>query len=82
MFNLNTKLIMDLQFGFPPKQEQIEIVRRVNELDALIDSESLTLSKYQLVKRALMDDLLSGRIRVPDLSSSSLLSSAKDDSVI
>jgi type I restriction enzyme S subunit len=65
MVNLNTALLAHLVFAFPTKEEQEEIVQQVADADALIQTESTNLAKLNLLKSALMTDLLTGRVRVP-----------------
>ncbi|MBI3797634.1 MAG: restriction endonuclease subunit S [Deltaproteobacteria bacterium] len=66
MVNLNTTLLAYLQFAFPRKEEQEEVVRRVAKADALIENESANLAKLGLLKSGLMTDLLTGHVRVPE----------------
>lgn len=66
MVNLNTKLLAHLTLGFPPKEEQQDVVQRVAEADAIIVREREYLSKLGHVKSGLMTDLLTGRVRVPE----------------
>lgn len=66
MVNLNTTLLADLVFAFSPKEEQEAIVRRVAEADILLQEESANLEKLELLKRGLMSDLLTGRVRTPE----------------
>ncbi|GGY24985.1 restriction endonuclease subunit S [Pseudoduganella albidiflava] len=44
--------------------EQREIVRILDESSSVIDSEASTLSKLKKTKSGLMDDLLTGRVRI------------------
>lgn len=66
MVNLNTTLLAHLVFAFPPKEEQEEIVRRIDGPDATIEKELANRSKFGLLKSGLMNDLLTGRVRVPE----------------
>ncbi len=65
MVNLNTKVLIQLRFAFPPKDEQVESVRRIAEADEAIRRESVSLSKIGHIKSGLMTDLLTGRVRMP-----------------
>ncbi|MGD0165905.1 MAG: restriction endonuclease subunit S [Gaiellaceae bacterium] len=49
----------------PPRYEQDAIEAVLREAQKRLESESLTLEKLKLVKKGLMDDLLTGRVRVP-----------------
>lgn len=51
----------------PPLSEQIEAVRQMEATDSRLKSEGLTVEKLRAMKRALMDDLLTGRVRVTPL---------------
>jgi type I restriction enzyme S subunit len=66
MLNLNTQILANLPILVPPKHEQINITNifeSINdELDKLISEKSTLLS----IKHGLMQDLLTGRIRVGD----------------
>ena len=66
MVNLNTTLLTQLRFAFPPADEQQEIACRVAEADKAILRETSRLSKSIMIKVGLMKDLLNGRIRVPE----------------
>lgn len=66
MVNLNTTLLAHLVFAFPTIEEQEEIVKRLADMGAIIQTESANLAKLNLLKSALMADLLTGRVRVPD----------------
>ena len=48
----------------PPIEEQQGILRVVNSADQLVEAESLKLQRLRLLKAGLMDDLLTGRVRV------------------
>ena len=53
-----------LEIPLPELKEQLEIVRRVAAFDCRITTETSQLGKLRLLKRGLMDDLLTGRVRV------------------
>ena len=57
--------IKRILIGIPGPEEQLEIVRRIGVLDAVISSETRGASKLALLKQGLMADLLTGRVRVP-----------------
>jgi type I restriction enzyme S subunit len=54
-------------FVCPKKTEQVEIVGRVRAVQEKLTSEQRCLEKLQLQKSGLMDDLLTGRVRVTPL---------------
>jgi type I restriction enzyme S subunit len=53
-----------LEIHLPPFTEQLEIVGQVNALDHRIAAEIRQLNKLGLLKRGLMHDLVTGRVRV------------------
>jgi type I restriction enzyme, S subunit len=53
-----------LEILLPPLGEQLEIVRRVTQFDHRISTEGALLRKLRVLKLGLMDDLLTGRVRV------------------
>lgn len=54
-------------FVCPKKPEQVEIVRRIRAAQEKLKSEQCCLEKLKLQKSGLMDDLLTGRVRVTPL---------------
>ncbi|MBN2006408.1 MAG: restriction endonuclease subunit S, partial [Anaerolineae bacterium] len=56
--------IRNLLIACPPIQEQRYITDALDAADARIRAEEATLAKLRQVKRGLMDDLLTGRVRV------------------
>ncbi len=59
------KDIKSLKFPFPNnKSEQFEISNRLKKTDDLIENENKYLNKLHSLKTGLMQDLLSGRVRV------------------
>ncbi|MDD5593157.1 MAG: restriction endonuclease subunit S [Candidatus Margulisbacteria bacterium] len=53
-----------LQIPRPEKQEQMAIADILSDMDAEIDALGLTLSKYKMIKISMMQNLLTGKIRV------------------
>jgi type I restriction enzyme S subunit len=64
MVNLNTSLLASLIIPKPPYPEQLSIVEAIATYDTPIRAEESMLHKLREVKRGLMDDLLTGRLRV------------------
>jgi type I restriction enzyme S subunit len=62
-YKLNKKTLLALPFAVPTRAEQEEIILRINNKELLINAEKAKLAKLQQVKKGLMDDLLSGRVR-------------------
>ncbi len=52
---------------WPSMEEQVRIVKRADALDLRIESESQALRVMKQTKLGLMDDLLTGRVRVTSL---------------
>ena len=59
--------INSLQCPVPPLGEQVEAVRRITALDSRVKAEQETRDKSKALKSGLMDDLLTGRVRVTPL---------------
>ena len=64
MVNLNTGLILGLAIPYPEPGEQEQIVELIRAHDARAQGEEATLRKLTLMKQGLMQDLLTGRVRV------------------
>jgi type I restriction enzyme S subunit len=57
--------IKKLNIPFPKDiNEQLKIAFKVNGLDKKIHAEQITLNKYQKIKQGLMQDLLTGKVKV------------------
>ncbi len=67
MANLNTSILAAISIGRPPVNEQDEIAKRLTSASLRIGGEEQTLEKLRLEKAGLMDDLLTGRVRVTPL---------------
>jgi len=67
MANLNTSILAAITITRPPVTEQNEIARRLQSLNKRIRFEEEELEKRRFEKSALMDDLLTGRVRVTPL---------------
>lgn len=57
--------LKQVQIAIPPEPEQDRIARRLASSDANACGERDSLSKLERLKRGLMHDLLTGRVRVP-----------------
>lgn len=64
MVNLNTGLILGLVIPYPEPDEQERIVQIAHAHDVRAQEEEATLRKLTLMKQGLMQDLLTGRVRV------------------
>ena len=66
---LNIQLVERLQTPVPPLWEQTRILEVLGNIDLRLEAERRTQSKLLSQKSGLMDDLLSGRVRVTPLLS-------------
>ena len=62
--HFNVRDLAELTIAVPSLLEQDRILRSLRRLDDHLAGELATLSKLRLVKAGLMDDLLTGRVRV------------------
>lgn len=65
--SINKKALGRLPIVVLPLAEQQAVVRNIQRCDFRVLSESDKLAKLRLLKQALMDDLLTGRVRVTPL---------------
>ncbi|MCY1068046.1 restriction endonuclease subunit S [Nannocystis sp. RBIL2] len=65
--NLSSSLLTQVRLPFPPLAEQRVINSVVSQVDSRIETETGSAAKLRLLKQALMDDLLTGRVRVTPL---------------
>lgn len=63
----NSAILMGLRFAWPSRIEQKLIVDKVASVDFRINKEESNLKKQLATKSGLMDDLLTGRVRVTPL---------------
>lgn len=61
---LNLPTVDSLSFANPPEKERDIIVKILDNHDDMIKLEQEQVGKYQLLKQGLMQDLLSGQVRV------------------
>jgi type I restriction enzyme, S subunit len=66
--SINRTQLSRMPVLLPRRDEQDEILRRVEALDERIRTEGASLSKYSLLKAGLMEDLLTGAVRVTEAS--------------
>lgn len=65
---LNLDTIRSLKFAFPPLPEQRAIAQALSDADALIAALEKTIAKKRSIKTATMQQLLTGRKRLPGFS--------------
>lgn len=64
---INLRDVRKIPVAHPPLREAAAIATRISTADKVIRQERVRTSKLRLLKQALMDDLLTGRIRVTPL---------------
>jgi type I restriction enzyme S subunit len=62
--SINSSQLKKFPVLIQSSKEQIEIVRRLHTLDCSLLSMSENMSKYEKIKKGLMQDLLTGKVRV------------------
>ncbi len=62
--SLNGKQIAELSFPFPRKKEQTAIATVLSDMDTEIESLEQKRDKYTMLKQGMMQQLLTGRIRI------------------
>ncbi|MBL9027440.1 MAG: restriction endonuclease subunit S [Myxococcales bacterium] len=67
MKNIGQSAIRALTFQLPPLTEQVEVASRLCAADARAEAERRSLGQLAMLKAGLMEDLLTGRIRVTSL---------------
>ena len=63
--HLNVADIRDFPIPAPPVHEQYRIASALGDHDRWLDHEAIAVGKLRLIKVGLMEDLLTGRVRVP-----------------
>jgi type I restriction enzyme S subunit len=63
----NSSVLLDLRFPWPSPGEQDQILRKVLAQSESVAAEDMELAKLIDLKNGLMDDLLTGRVRVTPL---------------
>ena len=61
---LNIAIIKQLLISLPSQAEQVRICQAVNNLEDLIGNQEQKLNRTQSLKKSLMQDLLTGRVRM------------------
>ncbi|WP_222705338.1 restriction endonuclease subunit S [Bacillus marasmi] len=62
--NLTTSIMKDFKITLPPKKEQYQIVSILSSVDKKVQNEQEKLKKLKNIKIGLMQDLLTGKVRV------------------
>jgi len=66
--NLSGGIIKSIQIPVPPKPEQTAIANALSNVDALISELEKLIAKKQAIKTATMQQLLTGRTRLPQFA--------------
>lgn len=66
--NLSGGIIKSIQIPVPPKPEQTAIANALSDVDALISELEKLIAKKQAIKTATMQQLLTGRTRLPQFA--------------
>ena len=63
--SVNSKQVKELEIPLPSnKEEQIEIATILSDMDAEIETLETKLEKYNMIKQGMMQNLLTGKIRL------------------
>lgn len=64
-YNISKTQLLNQEIHLPPKAEQIAIREKLTDAEELINSLERLISKKQAIKQGIMQELLSGRNRLP-----------------
>jgi len=64
--NIRGSAVLKLYIPIPPKEEQRIIVNRLNEIENGLRKNFLSLTKFKSLKTGLMQDLLTGKVKVAE----------------
>lgn len=76
--SINRETLYNILLSFPNKIEQDEIEKRIISIDTKLQTEQSYLQKMQMVKKGLMEDLLSGKVKVSESKFSELKNEQND----
>jgi type I restriction enzyme S subunit len=62
--SINNSNLLEYLFAFPTDHEQKQITNQLKSIESLIVGKSTKLSQTQSLKKSLMQDLLTGKVRV------------------
>ena len=69
-YNISKIQLLNQAIHLPPKAEQIAIREKLTDAEELINSLERLISKKQAIKQGMMQELLTGRTRLPGFSAS------------
>jgi type I restriction enzyme S subunit len=64
---INVTNVKQVRLKAPSVGEQVRIVERLRNIDVAIQRERAILMKFKRMKQGVMDDLLTGKVRVKNL---------------
>lgn len=62
------RIISSFRTALPPKKEQIAVSKTLSDIDSLITSIEKLIEKKKLIKQGVMQELLTGKRRIPGFS--------------
>ena len=68
VLNLNKEIVQNIFIGYPKKKEQNRIATLISDVDDLIASLGALIAKKQAIKKGTMQQLLTGKKRLPGFS--------------
>ena len=66
--NLSSGIIKNIRIPYPPKKEQTAIANALSDTDVLLSELEKLIAKKQAIKTATMQQLLTGRTRLPQFA--------------
>lgn len=63
-YNRHFKFLLEMSFKVPEKSEQSHIAQILSDLDAEVEALEKKLEKYRMLKQGMMQNLLTGKIRL------------------
>lgn len=66
--SINKEMAANFRFPYPPSEEQEEIASDLSQIDCQVSIYEVEKQRLQRFKKALMQDLLSGKVRTTDTS--------------
>ena len=76
--SVRREMIADMLIALPPKEEQIAIANALSDMDALLGELEKLIAKKQAIKTATMQQLLTGKTRLPQFAFYSDINSTED----
>lgn len=64
MPSLSARTIENIEISLPSPEKQVQIATILSDMDAEIAALEAKLAKYQHIKQGMMQNLLTGRIRL------------------